>query len=78
MLIAFLIRSEIDWREWRRRVSQVKGKPIVHVSDSDPGSHGSTSERDEAVDEVQTFDDDEGNDFHEGDDGSEPIDVEKM
>ena len=74
MLIAFLIKDEADWHDWRQRMSQTPGKPIVHISDSSPSLHGSTSEREEALDEVQTFDDDnEDNDVN--DDSSEPVDV---
>lgn len=77
MLIAFLIRDESDWREWRRCMEQVKSKGIVHVSDTEPGSNGSSSERDEALDEVQTIDDDEVNELNE-DDSGEPVHVERM
>ncbi|KAL9052320.1 MAG: hypothetical protein Q9162_005464 [Coniocarpon cinnabarinum] len=66
MLIAFLIRSEVDWYDWKQRISQTVGKPIVHVSDRDPSLHGSTSEREEAVDEVETFDDDDINGSSDG------------
>ena len=59
MLIAFLIRDENDWRAWRTGLLQVQGKPIVHVSDVEPSVHGLDHRRASAVDEVQTFDDEE-------------------
>ena len=79
MLIAFLIRNEADWHDWRKRIAETAGKSVVHVSDGDPSSHGSASEREEAIDEVQAFDDDEdeANDAHEDDDSSEPVDIGK-
>ena len=62
MLIAFLIRDEADWRIWRRSVSQVSGKPIINVADKAPPLHGHGSEREGAIEEVETFDDDDDND----------------
>lgn len=60
MLLGFLIRDEDDWVDWKRRVSEVKGKPIVRVYEKAPPGDGQTKEREEAVDEVETFDDDTG------------------
>ena len=62
MLIAFLIRDEADWREWKARMSNVDGKSIVHISDYQTSTHGSGSEREGALDEVQTFDDEQDDD----------------
>ena len=59
MLIAFLIRDEADWRSWRQAIANTKGKPIIHVADSQPPLHGTGTERPEAIAEVETFDDDE-------------------
>ncbi|KAB2576281.1 Peptidase C54 [Lasiodiplodia theobromae] len=60
MLIAFLIRDEADWRSWRKAVTDVHGKPVIHVADSEPIIHGG-QEREGAIDEVEAFDDeDEG------------------
>lgn len=68
MLLGFLIRSEDEWREWRTTISTPctdsngkKGKPIVHVHDTEPkyasSAGGSTQgERQDAVDEVQSCD----------------------
>lgn len=58
MLIAFLIRDETDWKTWREGISCVQGKPIIHVADKEPplGCSGH-SEREGAIDEVETFDD---------------------
>lgn len=54
MLIGFLIRDEDDWADWKRRVSSVNGKPIVHVPRAET-SHGRG--REEALDEVEALDD---------------------
>lgn len=57
MLLGFLIRDGADWEDWRRRISDVRGKAIVRVYDKAPPGDGQTKEREEAVDEVETFDD---------------------
>jgi len=62
MLIAFLIRDDSDWREWRRAVQEVQGKAVVHVADQDPTLHNLAMERVGAIDEVETFDDEEDDD----------------
>ncbi|KAL8998437.1 MAG: hypothetical protein Q9169_002474 [Polycauliona sp. 2 TL-2023] len=59
MLIGFLIRDKDDWDDWRRRVTEVEGKPVVHVADKEPMIIGQVAERPGAVDEVETLDDDE-------------------
>ncbi|KAL8785946.1 MAG: hypothetical protein Q9213_003095 [Squamulea squamosa] len=59
MLIGFLIRDREDWNDWRRRVTKVQGKPVVHVADKEPAMIGQVAERPGAVDEVETLDDDE-------------------
>lgn len=67
MLIAFLIRDEADWQNWRQAISQTKGKPVVHVADTEPRYHGTSAERAEAVAEVESFDDEEDRPDNEGD-----------
>lgn len=57
MLIGFLIKDEADWEDWKRRIKEVKGKAIVTLFDKEPPVPGQTTERKEAVDEVETFDD---------------------
>lgn len=59
MLIGFLIKDEADWEDWKRRIHEVKGKAIVHVYAKEPPVPGETKEREGAVDEVETFDDEE-------------------
>lgn len=59
MLIGFLIRDEMDWNEWRRGVQGVQGKAVIRVSEKDPALHGPARGRDGAIDEVETFDDEE-------------------
>jgi len=62
MLLAFLIRDENDWKEWRRAVKEVQGKAVIHVADKDPALHGMGAERESAIDEVETFDDEDDDD----------------
>jgi cysteine protease ATG4 len=62
MLIAFLIRDEEDWRNWREAVNYVQGKTIIHIADREPALHGMGVEREGAVDEVETFDDEDDDD----------------
>lgn len=59
MLIGFLIRSESDWTDWRRRVKHVQGKAIIHVGDHDPRLAGTVEGREGAIDEVETLSDDD-------------------
>ena len=61
MLLAFLVKDEADWRDWRDRIGKVSGKPIVHVADTEPSLQGQGAERSSAVDDVEFLDDeDEG------------------
>lgn len=63
MLMGFLIKDEQDWEDWKKRLGEVPGKKIVNVYANEPPVPGQSSERKEAVDEVETFDDeDEGDD----------------
>ncbi|KAI9707261.1 MAG: Cysteine protease atg4 [Candelina mexicana] len=63
MLIAFLIRDEEDWKTWRDSVSQIQGKSIIHVADKEPAfHHGLGSEREGAIDEVESVDDEDEDD----------------
>jgi len=59
MLIAFLIRDEADWQSWKQAVTQTPGQPVIHVGNKEPPFNRPSSERPEAVTEVETFDDDE-------------------
>jgi cysteine protease ATG4 len=59
MLIAFLIRDEQDWQSWKKGVQEVQGKVVINVADRDPSLHGLGGERDGAIDEVETFDDED-------------------
>lgn len=61
MLIGFLIRDENDWNDWKQRLSEVKGKGIVHILDKEP-KPSVDGEREGALDEVVTFDDEEDED----------------
>lgn len=54
MLIAFLVRDEADFEQWKEGVVSVQGKAIVHLSKSQPPPRG--VERAGAIDEVESFD----------------------
>ncbi len=62
MLIGFLIRDESDWKSWRRAVGEAEGKPVIHIANTQPPLHGHGSEREDAVDDVETFDDEDDGD----------------
>lgn len=62
MLIGFLIRDENDWHRWREGVQSVQGKLVIHVADKNPTLLGLGGERDAAIDEVESFDEDDGDD----------------
>lgn len=66
MLLAFLIKDEEDWKSWRRAVGNASGKPVVHVADTEPSLHGHGTERQGAVDEVESFDDEDESDEGDG------------
>ena len=66
MLIAFLIKDESDWRSWREAVNDTPGKPVIHVADTEPSLHSQSAIRENAVDDVETLDDDD-DDNDEGD-----------
>lgn len=59
MLIAFLIRDEEDWRKWRHELDTTQGKAVIRVGDKDPALFSPGGEREEAIDEVESFDDDD-------------------
>ena len=62
MLLAFLIQNEEDWKVWRAQIDAFGGRSIVQVTDHEPPLHGQIHERPGAIDEVETFDDDDGED----------------
>ena len=62
MLIGFLIKDKEDWHNWRRAIGTTSGKPVVHVADEEPSSHGLGAARKSAVDDVETFDDEDQSD----------------
>lgn len=64
MLIAFLFRNEEEWESWRKEVREAPGKAIFHVLESEGKKGGGSGEgtgsgRPGAVDEVETFDDED-------------------
>lgn len=56
MLLAFLVSSEHDYHDWKQGVQSVQGKAVVHVQDCEPSPRG--QEREGAVDEVESWDED--------------------
>ncbi|CAK3969140.1 cysteine protease atg4 [Lecanosticta acicola] len=56
MLLGFLIRSREDFEDWRKAVSEIPGKAIIHIHQKE-GSYATGDERAGAVDEVETLDD---------------------
>ncbi|KAL9584839.1 MAG: hypothetical protein Q9212_001871 [Teloschistes hypoglaucus] len=62
MLIGFLIRDEEDWYKWRKSVTEVQGKAVIHVADKEPSIHGLDAECQSAMDDVETFDDEDDSD----------------
>ena len=65
MLIGFLIRDEKDWEAWSDEIMSFPGKGIVHIADKDPSQQGLNHERDGAVDDVESFDEDDSEDYGE-------------
>ena len=57
MLIGFLIQDEDDWTAWKKSISSVPGKPIIHVADRASPLYGLGQEREGALDEVEVLDD---------------------
>ena len=57
MLLAFLIRSEEDWRD---KIGKFVGTSIVHIGDKEPPPDGQNHERQSALHEVEVFDDEDG------------------
>ena len=78
MLLAFLIRDKLDWRNWRQAISKVEGKQIVHVADSEPMYQGHPAERASALSEVETFDDEEYEDRPIEDGDGELVDLPRI
>jgi len=58
MLLGFLVRSREEFDEWRSAVESVQGKAIIHVHEREP-KYTLGVERAGAVDEVETWDEDE-------------------
>lgn len=69
MLLGFLVRSKEEFEEWRKAVSEMPGKAIIHIHETEP-KYTTGNERAGAVDEVETLDetlddeDDEPEEIH--------------
>ncbi|USW59528.1 Putative peptidase C54, papain-like cysteine peptidase superfamily [Septoria linicola] len=64
MLLGFLVHSRDEFEQWRKAVSDLPGKAIIHIHETEP-KYATGSERPEAIDEVETMDetlDDEDDD----------------
>ncbi|KAL9615510.1 MAG: hypothetical protein Q9167_000023 [Letrouitia subvulpina] len=59
MLIAFLIRDMDDWKTWREAITKSPGKPIIHIADKEPDMHIQGAEKENAIDDVEVFDENE-------------------
>ncbi|KAI1006353.1 putative cysteine protease [Podosphaera aphanis] len=64
MLIAFLIRNDNDWREWQNDIREIQSKAIIHITDKNPHLENHCGERNGAIEEVETFDDDDDSNFN--------------
>lgn len=73
MLLAFLVKDEDDWICWRKAMQNTAGKPVVHIATTEPRLHDCNIERQNAVDDVETFDDEDG-DESEGEVVDRPVD----
>lgn len=62
MLIGFLIQNEDDWKRWRSLNNDLTGKPVVHIADIEPVHLDDDVERQSAMDEVETIDDENESD----------------
>lgn len=63
MLLGYLIRSEVDWMSWKKEIGMgpKKGR-IVHIHEKEPTfdeSGGTSQEREGAIDEVVSCDEDD-------------------
>ncbi|KAF2278377.1 autophagy-related protein-like protein 4 [Westerdykella ornata] len=72
MLIAFLVKDEADYEDWKEKVVAVQGKSIVRVMGGGAAGEGRGKERAEAVDEVESWDE-----RSEGEDEEGEVVVEK-
>ena len=57
MLVAFLIKNESDWVDWRKTVRDFKGRTIIHINHRTPTLSTYQHERESAIDEVEALDD---------------------
>ncbi|KAL8719861.1 MAG: hypothetical protein Q9225_003186 [Loekoesia sp. 1 TL-2023] len=62
MLIGFLIRDREDWHQWRRSVTEVGGKPMVHIADKEPVMESQDADSQSAIYDVEILDDEDEDD----------------
>lgn len=62
MLIGFLIRDKDDWYKWRKSVTEVQGKPAVHITDKEPMMEGRDTDRQSPEYNVEILDDEDESD----------------
>lgn len=60
MLIGFLVRDEDDWYKWRKSVTEVQGKPAVHIADKEPMIEGRDTDQSPEYNVEILDDEDEG------------------
>ena len=63
MLIGFLITNERDWQLWKESVTQTTSKAIIHIAKCQPADSGQLTERASAIDEVEAYDEDDGDEL---------------
>ena len=77
MLIAFLIKDEDDWKDWRSRISHShhptqaneggRAKAVIHIADKEPANlPGKGCERAGALDEVEILSDEDDEEDRDG------------
>lgn len=58
MLVAFLIQSADDWSEWKQAIQTIPGTAILHITSGEPPGN-TVTEREDALNEVEAFDDED-------------------
>ena len=57
MLVAFLIKEESEWLDWKESARNFRGRAIFHINHRTPDQNGNQYERKSAIDEVEVLDD---------------------
>jgi len=57
MLLAFLVRDHSDWVQWKKLIQEVDGTQFLHVEAHELNQEPPIGGREDAVSEVESFDD---------------------